>query len=47
MEVKMPSGIGSIVALVVLVLCIVFWATGGLPPMVAILIGLLAIARLT
>lgn len=42
-------GIGAIIAIIVLVLCVVFWAIGkGLDSgMVLLLIGLLALARLT
>ena len=42
----MPLSIGSIIALVVLVLAIVFWAVGTLPVIIAALIAALAIARL-
>ncbi len=42
----MPLSIGSIIALVVLVLAIVVWAVGTLPVIIAALIAALAIARL-
>lgn len=41
-----PLSLGSLIALVVLVLAIVFVAIGHLPATLGILIGLLAIARL-
>jgi len=43
-----PSGIGWVIALIVLILCVVFYFLGGkADPMTLLLIGLLAIARLT
>lgn len=41
-------GIGALIALVVLILCIVLWfiGAGGISPNVLLLIGLLALARL-
>lgn len=39
--------LGSLLALLVLILVIVFFATGALPPMLALLLGLLALSRLT
>lgn len=41
--------LGTLLALIVLILCVVFWAMGQAltGPMVLLLIGLLAIARLT
>jgi len=42
-----PFGIGGIIAIVVLVLCIIFGIIGHLSPLIAGLIAALAIARLT
>lgn len=44
---KMPSGLGSIIALIVLVLVVVFVAIGQMPLREGALIGGLAVARLT
>lgn len=42
-----PSGLGWLIALVVLILCIVFFAVGAkLSPIELVLIGMLALARL-
>lgn len=42
-----PGGLGWVIALVVLILCVVFWVVGGrVNPMELRLIGLLALARL-
>lgn len=42
-----PGGLGWVIALVVLILCVVFWVVGGrVNPMELQLIGLLALARL-
>lgn len=48
-EVELRGGvwsIGAIIAMIVLVLAIVFWAVGKLPVILAALIGALALARL-
>lgn len=42
-----PISIGWIIALVILVLVVVFFAIGTLPAVLAVLIGGLALARLT
>lgn len=42
-----PSGLGAVIALLVLVLCVVFAVLGQLPPLLALLIGGAALARLT
>jgi hypothetical protein len=42
-----PITVGSLIAVIVLILVIVFWATGTLDARLAGLIGGLAIARLT
>lgn len=47
MELKWPTGLGAILALVVLVLCLILPLIGKLPVLLAILIGLNAAARLT
>lgn len=47
MTVTWPSGIGAILAVIVLVLVVVFWAIGKMDPVLAGLIGGLAVARLT
>lgn len=46
MTVQWPSGLGAVIALIVLVLAIVFVWLGQLPLLVGVLIGLLALARL-
>ena len=46
MQVAMPSGLGAVIAIVVLVLCIVLAVVGGLDLKLAGLIGALAVARL-
>jgi hypothetical protein len=46
-EVAMNVGIGAVLAIVVLVLCIVLAILGRLETLLAFLIGLLAVARLT
>lgn len=48
MQIQMPSGLGAIIAVVVLVLCVVLAVVGGLTPLITLgLIGALAVARLT
>jgi uncharacterized membrane protein (DUF485 family) len=42
-----PSGVGAVIAVIVLVLVIVFWAIGQMDPRMAALLGALAVARLT
>ena len=42
-----PSGVGAVIALVVLVLAVVFAAIGQLPMLLAVLFAALAVARLT
>lgn len=41
------SGLGAVIALLVLVLCVVFFAIGQLPATLALLIAGCALARLT
>jgi hypothetical protein len=47
MNLALPSGIGAVIAVIVLVLAVVFMAIGKLDFVVGGLIGGLAIARLT
>lgn len=47
MQIAMPSGIGAVIAVIVLVLAIVFMAIGQMDLKVGILISALAVARLT
>ena len=47
MNIAMPSGIGAVIAVIVLVLAIVFMAVGQLDYKVGGLLALLAVARLT
>jgi hypothetical protein len=46
MNISYPTGIGAIIAIVVLILVIVLLVIGHLPVMLACLIGALALARL-
>jgi hypothetical protein len=45
--VTLPTGLGAVIAIIVLVLCVVFAVVGELPLVLAGLIGALAVARLT
>lgn len=47
MNLAMPSGLGAIIAVIVLVLCVVFVAIGQMPLREGALFGALAVARLT
>lgn len=47
MQISWPTGIGAVIAIVVLILCVVLPLIGKLPILLAILIGMLAVARLT
>lgn len=42
-----PATLGTVLAVIVLVLAIVLFVVGQLPPLLAALFGLLAVARLT
>jgi uncharacterized membrane protein len=42
-----PVALGSLIALLILILVVVLWAIGQLEPRLALLIGGLALARLT
>lgn len=46
MQVTWPTGLGAVIAIIVLVLCIVFIAIGKLPLILGCLIAMLAVARL-
>ena len=48
MRIAMPSGVGAVIALLVLVGCVVIWLTGvGLTPgLILLALALLALARL-
>ncbi len=47
MNIAMPSGLGAVLAVIILVLAIVLCILGKLPLLLAALIGGLALARLT
>lgn len=47
MQIQMPSGIGAVIAVIVLILAVVFMAIGQLDLKVGILLAALAVARLT
>lgn len=48
MQIQWPAGLGAIIAIIVLVLCVVLAVVGGLTPLLTLgLIGALAVARLT
>lgn len=42
-----PTGVGAILAIIVLVLAVVLFVVGQLPALMAVMFGLLAVARLT
>jgi hypothetical protein len=45
-HVAWPTGLGAVLALIVLVVVIVLALIGQMPPLMAVLLGLLAVARL-
>ena len=46
-QIQWPSGLGAVIAIIVLILAVVFMAIGQMDLKVGILIALLAVARLT